>query len=127
MIDGSRRARIARGSGSQVSDVNGLVDRFFEARKMMTAMANGQGMPGLPGIPGMGKRGKARQVPKKGKAKRGSGNPAKRAAAEQAGVQRRAAAPGEVPSAFGGGGKAAELPEDFELPKEFRNLLPPTR
>jgi signal recognition particle subunit SRP54 len=127
MIDGSRRARIARGSGSQVSDVNGLVDRFFEARKMMTAMANGQGMPGLPGMPGMGKRGKARQVPKKGKAKRGSGNPAKRAAAEQAGVQRRAAAPGEVPSAFGGGGKAAELPEDFELPKEFRNLLPPTR
>ncbi len=35
MIDGSRRARIAKGSGRQVSDVNQLVDRFFEARKMM--------------------------------------------------------------------------------------------
>ena len=39
MIDGSRRARIARGSGRQVSDVNSLVDRFFEARKMMMSMA----------------------------------------------------------------------------------------
>ena len=37
MIDGSRRARIAKGSGRQVSDVNQLVDRFFEARKMMHA------------------------------------------------------------------------------------------
>jgi signal recognition particle subunit SRP54 len=126
IIDGSRRARIARGSGSQVSDVNGLVDRFFEARKMMMAMANGQGMPGLPGMPGMGKRTKARQVAKKGKAKRGSGNPAKRAAAQQASSQRRPV-PGEVPSAFGGGAEQADLPEDFELPKEFRNLLPPSR
>ena len=52
MIDGSRRARIARGSGRQVSDVNSLVDRFFEARKMMMSFARG-GMPGLPGMPGM--------------------------------------------------------------------------
>ncbi len=46
MIDGSRRARIAKGSGRQVSDVNQLVDRFFEARKMMQSMAKGGGMPG---------------------------------------------------------------------------------
>ena len=52
IIDGSRRARIARGSGTQVSDVNGLVDRFFEARKMMKSMAKGGGMPGMPGMPG---------------------------------------------------------------------------
>ena len=45
LIDGSRRARIARGSGRQVSDVNSLVDRFFEARKMMMQFARG-GMPG---------------------------------------------------------------------------------
>ena len=51
IIDGSRRARIARGSGTEVSDVNGLVNRFFEARKMMTAMASGK-MPGMPGLPG---------------------------------------------------------------------------
>ena len=54
MIDGSRRLRIAKGSGRQVSDVNQLVDRFFEARKMMMQMARGGGMPGMPGMPGMG-------------------------------------------------------------------------
>ena len=48
MIDGSRRARIAKGSGRQVSDVNQLVDRFFEARKMMQQMARG-GAPGHAG------------------------------------------------------------------------------
>src|SRR4029078_7226701 len=53
IIDGSRRARIANGSGRQVSDVNSLVDRFFEARKMMQSLAKGGGMPGLPGMPGM--------------------------------------------------------------------------
>ena len=46
IIDGSRRARIAKGSGRQVSDVNQLVDRFFEARKMMMSLAKGGGMPG---------------------------------------------------------------------------------
>ena len=43
IIDGSRRARIAKGSGRQVSDVNSLVDRFFEARKMMMSIAKGGG------------------------------------------------------------------------------------
>jgi signal recognition particle subunit SRP54 len=46
MINGSRRLRIANGSGVAVSDVNQLVDRFFEARKMMARMAGGMGMPG---------------------------------------------------------------------------------
>ena len=75
MIDGSRRARIAKGSGRQVSDVNSLVDRFFEARKMMMQMARGGGMPGMPGMPGApggGKRGKAKQQAKKGKGNAGS-------------------------------------------------------
>ena len=49
IIDGSRRARIAKGSGRTVADVNQLVDRFFEARKMMQQMAQGGGMPGMPG------------------------------------------------------------------------------
>ncbi len=72
IIDGSRRARIAQGSGRQVSDVNQLVDRFFEARKMMMSFAKGGGMPGMPGMPGMaaagGRRNKAKAKPaKKGK------------------------------------------------------------
>ena len=54
MIDGSRRMRISRGSGTQVADVNQLVDRFFEARKMMMSLAKGGGIPGMPGMPGMG-------------------------------------------------------------------------
>ena len=87
IIDGSRRARIAKGSGRQVSDVNSLVDRFFEARKMMMSFAKGGGMPGVPGMPGMssgGKRGRAKQAAKnkQGKGRRVSGNPAK--AAQQA-------------------------------------------
>ena len=52
IIDGSRRARIARGAGVEVSDVNGLVNKFFDARKMMNSMATGK-MPGMPGMPGM--------------------------------------------------------------------------
>ena len=70
MIDGSRRARIAQGSGRQVSDVNQLVDRFFEARKMMMSIAKAAGCPGCPGMPGVaaaGGRNKAKAKPAKGR------------------------------------------------------------
>jgi signal recognition particle subunit SRP54 len=46
IINASRRLRIAKGSGSTVSQVNALVDRFFEARKMMSSMAGRFGLPG---------------------------------------------------------------------------------
>jgi len=46
LINGSRRARVARGSGVSVFEVNQLVDRFFEARKMMAQMAGSMGLPG---------------------------------------------------------------------------------
>ena len=45
IINASRRLRIANGSGVSVSEVNQLVDRFFEARKMMSQMAGAMGMP----------------------------------------------------------------------------------
>ncbi len=125
VIDGSRRSRIARGSGVAVSEVNNLVDRFFEARKMMMSMAKGGGMPGMPGapgMPGMGKRGKAKQAPKKGKSKRGSGNPAKRAQQEAASAQRPRQEK-DSGAAFGFGGNEPAADEDFELPKELRNLM----
>ena len=45
IINASRRLRIANGSGVTVSEVNQLVDRFFEARKMMSSMLGGMGIP----------------------------------------------------------------------------------
>jgi signal recognition particle subunit SRP54 len=45
ILNGSRRLRIARGSGVTVTEVNNLVDRFYEARKMMKQMT--ANMPGM--------------------------------------------------------------------------------
>jgi len=42
LINGSRRARIAKGSGTQVQDVNRLLKQFAEMRKMMKAMKGGK-------------------------------------------------------------------------------------
>jgi signal recognition particle subunit SRP54 len=53
MIDGSRRVRIARGSGTSTQDVNQLLKQFREMQKMMKGMAAG-GMPNLPGMGGGG-------------------------------------------------------------------------
>ena len=66
IINGSRRLRIANGSGVQVNDVNQLVDRFFEARKMMKQMAGGMMGARRPKA-GKGKKGK------KGKGSSGGG------------------------------------------------------
>ncbi|MGV9796975.1 signal recognition particle protein [Mycobacterium sp. NPDC003449] len=68
IINASRRLRIANGSGVSVSEVNQLVDRFFEARKMMSSMAGQMGM-------GLGRKsatrkqakGKNKQAGKKGR------------------------------------------------------------
>ena len=81
ILNGSRRARIARGSGTHVSDVNGLVERFTQAQKVMRQMAKGGGMPGMPPMPGLRKPQPAKKV-KAGKGAKKSGNPAKRAAVE---------------------------------------------
>ena len=86
LLNGSRRARIAKGSGRQVSEVNSLVERFTGAQKMMKAMRSGKGMPGgmqLPpgmALPNMGGPSPKIAPPKK---KSRSGNPAKRAAESQ--------------------------------------------
>ena len=87
ILNGSRRARIARGSGRAVSEVNNLVDRFSAAVKMMKQVRNGGVPAGMP--PGMGAmlppgagRAPAKAQPAKKKSR--SGNPAKRAAEEGA-------------------------------------------
>jgi signal recognition particle subunit SRP54 len=56
LINGSRRRRIAAGSGTTVSDVNQLVKQFAEMRKMMKqmgSMAKSGRLPRLPGMPGL--------------------------------------------------------------------------
>ena len=63
IIDGSRRARIARGAGVEVSDVNGLVNKFFDARKMMSSLAGGKMPAGMPAMPGMPTTRKPRRQP----------------------------------------------------------------
>ena len=81
VLNGSRRARIALGSGRKVSDVNALVDKFTAAQKMMKQMRKGGGMPaGMalpPGMPGLPPAPRSAAPPQKKKSK--SGNPAKRA------------------------------------------------
>ena len=47
VIDGSRRLRIARGSGTTVTGVSGLVERFLQARKMMKQLSGKKGMAAL--------------------------------------------------------------------------------
>jgi signal recognition particle subunit SRP54 len=126
LIDGSRRARIAKGSGRQVSDVNQLVDRFFEARKMMQSMARGGGLPGMPGVPGVagGKRANARQAPKRGKSKRVSGNPAK--AAQQRAAQQAAGGQGAANPFGTPGGEEVDYEQAasaLQLPKDFSKYL----
>lgn len=88
IINGSRRARIARGSGVSVSEVNQLLERFSQAQKMMKQMARGGGVPGVSG------RGKVVKTGKKKKAK--SGNPAKRAQMLQAESERQSQVSGSA-------------------------------
>ena len=126
ILNGSRRSRIAKGSGTTVQAVNELVDRFDQAKKMMEAMAAGGpdagagGMPGMGSLPSMGRRSKARQAPRgkrrKGGKKGRSGNPAKaarqareaaaRAKADGGASGRTAPAAPAAGSAFGLGGGA---------------------
>ena len=54
LINGSRRKRIAMGSGNDIQEVNRLIKQFSETKKMMKMMKNGKGMAGLMNkMPGM--------------------------------------------------------------------------
>ena len=88
VLNGSRRMRIAKGSGTSVTEVNQLVNRFEQAAKVMKTMSKG-GMPNIPGTNpvamggavGGGYIGGKKSSKKKQGSK--SGNPAKRAAENQ--------------------------------------------
>lgn len=70
ILNASRRKRIAAGSGVKVSDVNQLVERFFEAKKMMGKMAGQFGM-------GPAGRSATKKKPKGRRGKGGKRKPAK--------------------------------------------------
>jgi len=128
VLNGSRRVRIARGSGSTVTEVNQLVARFEQAAKMMKTVAQG----GVPNIPGMGPRagaafagGRGKQSGKK-KVSR-SGNPAKRAAenaAFAAGERGAETSSSQRGAGFGLGadGVSHEVPRGDGLAALKRNL-----
>jgi len=130
VLNGSRRARIARGAGVEVSEVNGLVNRFVEARKMMAQLGSGMlgglpgGMPGsMGGFPSMRKP--KQQPAKKRTGSKVSGNPAKRAGVvEPAKADPSGTAPG---AAFGVPGVSPDDLEqamkDFQLPSDISALL----
>ncbi|MGP5194621.1 signal recognition particle protein [Arthrobacter rhombi] len=121
IINGSRRARIAKGSGVSVSEVNQMLERFGEAQKMMKRMAAGGGMPGMPGGGG---RGGAKKGKSSGKKKQKFGNPAKAAQAELDSKNRKSAAPSTPTGAsFGGQGGQDFNPSDLNLPKGFDKFL----
>ena len=65
ILNGSRKMRIAKGSGTNIQEVNRLIKQFDQTRKMMQMMTGGgmagmmsrmkgmKGMPGMPKMPGM--------------------------------------------------------------------------
>jgi signal recognition particle subunit SRP54 len=52
IIGGSRKRRIASGSGTSPQDVNRLLKQFTETQKMMKTLAGGKGMPSLDALTG---------------------------------------------------------------------------
>lgn len=101
VLNGSRRTRIARGSGMSVTDVNSLVNRFEQAAKMMKTVAKG-GTPQIPGMPaGIGGIVPRKNTKDKKKSGSKSGNPAKRAAQEQAKADGQGVQTAAAGSAFG--------------------------
>lgn len=102
VLNGSRRLRIAKGSGTTVTEVNSLVNRFEQASKMMKTMARGS-TPQIQGM-NMAQLGpvnpKSKAKIKKKKATK-SGNPAKRAAEERSRITSNETKSGQSGSAFG--------------------------
>jgi signal recognition particle subunit SRP54 len=93
IINGSRRARVAGGSGVTVGEVNNLIVRFLEGQKMMRQMMGGMGMPGM-------RRGGQKAKGKGKKKGKGGGRPPGSAGG------RASSGPAGLPAGFGPGGQA---------------------
>jgi signal recognition particle subunit SRP54 len=132
ILNGSRRLRIAQGSGVEVKEVNDLVTRFTEARKMMQQLGGGMfgagpmgaGMPTMGGgFPTGGVARKPKAASKKRKSgSKVSGNPAKRAGALA--VQETKDV--DPLTAFGGSSDVEDMEEamkGFQLPPSLAKIL----
>ena len=119
IIDGSRRAGIAYGSGVTVSQVNALLQRFEQAAKMMRRMSNkaGAGMPGFGGPSMGGGKGKGKKGKKKGSK---SGNPMKREAEEKALRDKLA---GKNSGGKSSGSAFAKKPQNPALPAGLQDVM----
>ncbi|MBB1513726.1 signal recognition particle protein [Tessaracoccus sp. MC1627] len=106
ILNGSRRSRIAKGAGVQVSEVNKLVNRFVEARKMMEAMAGGgmPGMGGMPGAPAIGGGRRAQQKKQQQKKQQRKG---------PKGVRQQPAQQPQIPQSL----------DDFQLPPDLQKMF----
>jgi signal recognition particle subunit SRP54 len=107
IINASRRLRIANGSGVAVAEVNQLVDRFFDARKMMSQMAGQMGMP-------FGRKGSSRKAVKGKNKQKG-----------RKGGQRKGPTPPKAPNPLGVGGAVPPgFPDLSKMPKGLDELPP---
>ena len=97
ILNASRRKRIANGSGVSVSEVNQLIERFNQAKKMMSKMAGQFGMGG-------GGRSATKKKPKGRKGKNG-----KRKKGKGGGGNRGPKMPGGMPGMGGGMPSMEEL------------------
>ena len=138
ILNGSRRARIARGSGPSTAEVNQFVQQFEKMKTMMEAMTRGGGlgagpgaMPGMGSLPGMGKHSKGRQ-PAKSKTKQGKKGKKKGSLMQQGAVAAREAAKAQAPAAGSAFGvaqpQAPSQPMDVDsamagLPEDLRRRL----
>jgi signal recognition particle subunit SRP54 len=127
IINGSRRARIAGGSGVTVGEVNQLIVRFLEGQKMMRQM-----MGGMPGMRRGGQKGRGK-AKKRGKGGRPGGRQEARPGSYQTGGSRAAAELGGgqpgLPDGRGGAGIPAGLPDGlgggaFRLPPGLQPQQP---
>jgi signal recognition particle subunit SRP54 len=138
VINGSRRLRIANGSGVAVGEVSQLVKNFFEGQKQMKMMLGG-GMPGMPAMPGMGARRTAKSARGKKRNKRQASGHVPKAALPggAAGTASGAApaGPGALPAGLGGAalppglpsgpGGLGALPPGFDLSESLAALSDP--
>ncbi len=126
ILNASRRKRIAGGSGVTVAEVNQLVNRFFEAKKMMGKMAGQMGMGGM-------NRSATKKKPKGRKGKNGKRKPAKKGPSQPKMPQGMPGMPGMgggmpgmpqgMPGMGGGMPSMADLKKmQQQMPEGFENV-----